>query len=165
MKKGRLFFLSFLILIPLYGIYPQSSSGGAPPPAGPEMPEFPQWSKDLRRAEIIAFGSFPFTMLTATTIIDSIRWKNNGWDTRYAPWPIKSAGAVSMTNRERETTLAIAGAASVTVAAADYIIISIKRHKARQRALAIPVGTPIIIKKPFPDSGETIPELDDETVF
>lgn len=121
---------------------------------------FPQWVKDIRRWEIVAFGSFPFTMFTATFAMDTYRWaKTNGMDwsdegRRYAPWPLKSAGAVNMESREQEKTIAIAAGLSIGIAIADLVIVQIKRHKARQRAESLPVGTAIIIKNPWPPDGE-----------
>jgi len=118
---------------------------------------FPQWAKDLRRWEIIAFGSFPFTMLFTTTGMDMYRWNNaNGMEMseegrRYAPWPLKSAGAVSMETEEFETVLKIAACLSIGVAFADLIIVQIKRHKARKRAEALPAGTTIITRTPWPE--------------
>ena len=130
-----------------------------------ESPNVPQWLKDLRRWEIVAFGSIPFTMLTATFYMDMYRWKNaNGMDfseegRRYAPWPMKSTGAVVMESREQEMVFVIAASLSVGIAVADQIIIQIKRHKARKRAEALPVGTVIIARKPW---GEETPEAQDD---
>jgi len=118
---------------------------------------FPQWAKDLRRWEIIAFGSFPFTMLFTTTGMDMYRWSDaNGMDMseegrRYAPWPLKSAGAVSMEKEEFETVLKIAACLSIGIAFADLIIVQIKRYKARKKAEAMPAGTTIITRTPWPE--------------
>jgi hypothetical protein len=129
--------------------------------------DFPPWGKDLRRAEIIAFGTFPFTMFTATFFMDGWRTYNNNWDPRYAPWPYKTAGAVEMTGKEHEITLAAAGIASLTLALTDFIIIQVKRHKARQKILQMPPGSPIIIKKPWPEGAsedlEAPPDFSGET--
>jgi hypothetical protein len=131
--------------------------------------DFPQWAKDLRRWEIVAFGTFPFTMLFTTTIMDMYRWnKANGMNfseegRRYAPWPLKSAGAVSMTNSEMTRTIQIAATASVALAFIDLIIVKTKERKARRRAESLPVGTTIIIRTPLPeespepDTDETLP--------
>jgi len=124
----------------------------------------PQWVKDLRRWEIVAFGSIPFTMLTATFAMDMYRWGNaNGMDfsdegRRYAPWPMKSAGAVVMESREQEMVFVIAGSLSISIAMTDLIITQIKRSQARKKAEALPVGTVIITKKPW---GEETPEVQD----
>jgi hypothetical protein len=120
----------------------------------------PQWVKDLRRWEIVAFGSIPFTMLTATFAMDMYRWQNeNGMDTsdvgrRYAPWPLKSAGAVVMEGKEQETVFIIAASLSVGIAMADQVIVQIKRYRARKKAEALPVGTVIITKQPWSEEEE-----------
>ena len=135
----------------------------------PFIPETaPQWVKDLRRWEIVAFGSIPFTVFTATFAMDMYRWSQaNGMDfsdagRRYAPWPLKTAGAIAMTNREQELTFIFAAGLSVTVAFTDLIIVQIKRNKARRRAEALPVGTTIITRTPMPD--DEADEATDETV-
>lgn len=117
----------------------------------------PQWLKDLRRWEIVAFGSIPFTMFTTTFMVDVYRWSQaNGLDfsdegRRYAPWPLKSAGAVAMDGKEVETTLLIAGCLSIAVAVTDLIIVHVKRDRARKRAEALPSGTIIITNTPLPE--------------
>jgi len=128
---------------------------------------FPQWAKDLRRWEIVAFGSFPFTMFYTTFCIDMRRWSDaNGMDMseegrRYAPWPLKSAGAVLMDRKEFETVLKIAACASVGIAFTDLIIVQIKRYKARKKAESLPAGTTIITRTPWPE--EAPPEADNAT--
>jgi len=118
---------------------------------------FPQWAKDLRRWEIVAFGSIPFTMFFSTFGMDMYRWSNaNGMDfsdegRKYAPWPLKSAGADVMDSGEFETVLKIAACLSVSVAFTDLIIVQVKRYKARKRAEALPAGTIIINRKPWPE--------------
>jgi hypothetical protein len=118
---------------------------------------FPQWAKDLRRWEIVAFGTFPFTMFATTFAMDTRRWiDQNGMDwsesgRRYAPWPLKTAGAIDMTNKEHETTLIVAAGISVALAFTDLIIVQIKRQQARRRAENLPTGNIIINKNPLPE--------------
>ncbi|MDR1278663.1 MAG: hypothetical protein LBK02_07920 [Treponema sp.] len=147
-------FLLFLVLAPaLYG-----QTGTLVQPLNqPAVSEFPQWAKDLRRAEIIAFGTFPFTMFTSTFVMDTWRASNHNWDGKYMPWPLKTAGAIEMTSKEHEIVFAAAGLLSITLAVTDLVIIKIKRHKARQWALQLPEGTPIIIKRPWPGTGPESP--------
>jgi hypothetical protein len=125
-----------------------------------ERTTIPQWVKDLRRWEIVAFGSIPFTMFTATFAMDMYRWNNaNGMnfsDRRYAPWPLKSAGAVSMKGKEQEMVFILAAGLSVGIAMTDQVIVQIKRYRARKRAESLPAGSTIITRKPWPEetSGE-----------
>lgn len=110
---------------------------------------FPQWVKDLRRGEIVAFGSFPFTMLLATTIVDTYRSGTHNWDTRYAPWPVKASGAVDMTKDEQLLTLTAAAAGSMVIALIDFFILHYKRTKQAQELEKLPAEVPIIIRKPL----------------
>ncbi|MDR0290772.1 MAG: hypothetical protein LBI06_07550 [Treponema sp.] len=134
--------------------------------------EFPQWVRDLRRWEIVAFGSIPFTMFTTTFAMDMYRWsKANGMDfsdegRRYAPWPLKSPAAVPMESSEMEKVLMIAAGLSITVALTDMVIVQIKRYRARKKAEALPVGTTIITRTPLAEETPETQDSDeiDETV-
>ncbi len=117
----------------------------------PTTEEFPLWAKDLRRAEIITFGSLPFTLFFSTIAMDTYLWGTHNWDTRYAPWPIRGAGAVEMSMDQRILTLSIALGTSVLIAVADHIIIRVKRSNEAKKAAALPSGDPIIIRIPLDD--------------
>jgi len=136
----------------------------------------PQWVKDLRRWEIVAFGTIPFAMFTATFGMDMYRWnKANGMDfsdsgRRYAPWPMKSAGAIAMEPGEIEKTLIIAAGLCITVAFADLIITHIKRANARKRAEALPHSTTTINQRlldeeepKIQEEPQEMPEAKDDT--
>jgi hypothetical protein len=165
--KGMKRFLFFAVLIlvlmvPAHHARAQTSSAGTTvTPKVFDTTGFPQWAKDLRRWEIVAFGSFPFTMFASTFAMDTRRWIDaNGMDftedgRRYAPWPFKSAGAIAMTNREVETSLIIAAGLSVAIAFTDLLIVQLKRHKERRRAENMPRGNVIINTSPWPE-GSTI---------
>jgi hypothetical protein len=92
----------------------------------------PQWVKDLRRAEIIAFGSFPFTLFFTKTFIDLYRTAAHDWDRRYAPWPFKAAGAVAMEGDQIKMMFTIAVSASLAISVTDYIIVRYKRSRAEE---------------------------------
>jgi hypothetical protein len=120
--------------------------------------EFPQWAKDLRRGEIVAFGSFPFAFFFATISMDLYRSANHGWDRRYAPWPVKPAGSIDMTKDEQILTLSLAAGGAVLIALTDYAIVRYKRSKAEQRSRELPAGTPIIIRKPLNEEAGELPD-------
>jgi hypothetical protein len=120
----------------------------------PTEEEFPLWAKDLRRAEIITFGSFPFTLFFSMIAVDTYQWGTHDWDNRYAPWPIRGAGAVEMSMDQRVLTLGIALGVSVLIATADHIIIRMKRSNEAKKAAALPSGEPIIIRRPIDDFPE-----------
>ena len=116
---------------------------------------WPGWLRDLRRWEIVAFGSFPFTMFFSTIGMNTYRWqRETGMDfssegRRYAPWPLTSAGAIPMEDSEQRRTIMIAIGLSAGVAVADHLIVQARRRRERRRAEAIPVGTVIIIRTPI----------------
>jgi hypothetical protein len=120
----------------------------------PTEEEFPLWAKDLRRAEIVTFGSFPFTLLFSTIAMDTYLYGTNNWDNRYAPWPLRPAGAIEMSLDNRLITIFGALGISVLVAVADHIIVRVKRSNEAKKAAALPVGDPIIIRTPI-DDGES----------
>ncbi|MDR1047817.1 MAG: hypothetical protein LBL64_08575 [Treponema sp.] len=92
-----------------------------------DMSDMPLWAKDVRRAEIVAFGSFPFTMFATQFFMDLYRFSDHGWDTRYAPWPAKGAGAINMTNEEYEKTILYAALASLSIMTIDFSIVQLRR--------------------------------------
>jgi hypothetical protein len=118
--------------------------------SGIKKSEFPQWVLDLRRTEIITFGSFPFTMFFATFFVDTYRASNHNWDNRYLPWPLKGPGAVEMSTDEHLITLGVAIAGSVLIALADHLIVRIKRAKLERQRQELPEGDLIILRKPWP---------------
>jgi hypothetical protein len=76
-KKLTLWFL--LITIPAFYISAQTTT--TTPSNSFITEDMPQWAKDLRRGEIVAFGSIPFTMFIATFAMDMYRWNNaNGME-------------------------------------------------------------------------------------
>jgi len=107
-----------------------------------DMTGFPQWSKDLRRAEIIAFGSFPLMYLFTTYSIELGRTlgKNNAKVNKYR-------------------TIGIAAGCSVLFSLTDYSIVLYKRKKEERIIRSIPPGTTIIIRRPL-NEGDN-PEFDD----
>jgi len=117
--------------------------------------DLPRWVKDIRRFDIITFGIFPFSMFFVTSVTDTLRWRDaNNFDfseegRRYAPWPLKSAGAVEMTNDEFTRTIYLAAGVSVGFAIIDLVIVNIKRAVERRRMEKIPSGSYEINKTPY----------------
>jgi len=152
----RIFFL--LILFSLlfnltYQAQAQSLSTDKPTESKPL--ELPQWRKDLRRFDVITFGAFPFSMFFVTFVTDMFRWKDaNNFDfseegRQYAPWPLKSAGAVEMTNEEYTRTILLAVGVSAAIALVDLLIVNVKRAKERRRIESLPSGSIEIINTPY----------------
>ncbi|MFP4068029.1 MAG: hypothetical protein ACLFS5_11090 [Spirochaetaceae bacterium] len=97
----------------------------APEPYAPK--EFPQWSRDLRRGEIIAFGSFPIALLVSNIGYDAVRFFRKSleageWNYTYAPWFFGPPEKPPLTQQERVGVLMTAAGVSVGVALIDYVI-------------------------------------------
>jgi len=92
--------------------------------------EFPQWAKDLRRGEIVAFGAFPISVFFSKMFMDLYRMSLHNWDRRYAPWPATVPGGPGLTKDEIKLMFSIAASASVAISVADHLIIRHKRKKA-----------------------------------
>ena len=105
-------------------------------PAPYEAAEFPDWTNDLRRAEIVAFGALPLTIFYAQFAIDCKRFADAGWDRRYAPWPLKSAGAVAMTVDESLGALAAGCLGAVAVAVLDFFLNRAQKAATLRRSAA-----------------------------
>lgn len=172
MKKQLviLIFLCISFAVPLLHAQTTSTTQTQTTPTQPaaqfDMTEFPLWARDLRRAEVIAFGAFPFVYLFSNFGFDTYRFATHGGDTRYAPWPFNSAGTIEKTQSEKLLTLGIAAAGSVIFALVDYAIVRIKRNRLERENNNLPDGSPVIIRTPLdgeetaaPDSGpEQLPE-------
>jgi hypothetical protein len=100
-----------------------------------DMSDMPVWARDIRRAEIVAFGSFPFTMFATQFFMDLYRFSAHDWDTKYAPWPAKGAGAINMTNEEYEKTILYAALASLSIMTIDFSIVQLRRFINSRKAV------------------------------
>jgi len=154
----RIFFLLILFSLLFNAAYraeAQSLSTNHPTESTYKSSELPQWVKDVRRFDIIAFGIFPFSMFFVTTVSDMIRWRDaNGFNfseegRRYAPWPLKSAGAVELSNDEFKKTIYLAAEVSLGLALIDLAIVNIKRAVERKRNENKPSGSYEINTTPY----------------
>ena len=142
---------SSLLLSPVLQVTAQSSTGTQSSTTF-DTTGFPQWAKDMRRWDIIAFGAFPFAMFTSTFFTDLFRWGNansmsfSEEGRRYAPWPLKSAGAIEMTKEEYERSIWIAIGLSAAIAFADLIIVKMRQSNERRRMENAPA---VIIRTPY----------------
>lgn len=94
-----------------------------PEPYAPE--EFPGWVRDLRRAEIVFFGSLPFTLFFTYEAYDVGRYLVNGFDPLLAPWPFRAGSEIGAgyTPAEKGWLIASALAVSLGVSVADFLIV------------------------------------------
>lgn len=113
MKKSLLLLFSFLLLLgplPLFGEGEDDSE-----PYG-EL-DFPGWMEDLRRGEIIFFGSLPFTILITTLTYQATDYliASNSEDGDSAVWG-------DLTTDDRMNILYITLGLSLSIAVADFIL-------------------------------------------
>ncbi|MDR0511477.1 MAG: hypothetical protein LBG93_00035 [Treponema sp.] len=148
MKKIALFSLllifSFSGLHAQAGTYPELSTA-----LHFDMTDFPQWSRDLRRASIVTFGAFPFMYLFANFGYDTYRLATNDWDMRFAPRPFTAAGGIEQNHAERVRVIAIAAAGSVLISLIDFNIERTRRNRRAREAQALAPPAPIIIRTPL----------------
>ena len=114
-----------------------------------DMTGFPLWARDLRRGEIIAFGSFPFAYFFSNFGYDTYRFFTHSYDTRYAPWPFNSSATIEQTQSEKIVTLGIAAGGAIIIALVDYAIVRYKRSREQGDLRNLPDGTPIINRRPL----------------
>ena len=98
-------------------------------PAPYKDEEFPAWLRDLRRAEVILVGSFPFTLFFTFEAYDTYRYVAGRGD---PPWPLRPGSAQVYTDEEKKWVAVSAVSLSVLIAAADYIIGRIHERAARR---------------------------------
>jgi len=99
--------------------------GSGTPPAEEPVPEVPQWARDLRRAEIVATGSFPLTLLASRLVYSLLRFvvksvQARAIDPAYAPWFLAPPGSPELEFSEKLGVLGGAGAFSMLIAFIDY---------------------------------------------
>jgi hypothetical protein len=88
-------------------------------------------------------------MFFSLTLIDTYRMATHDWDTQYAPWPFKGAGAVDRTEDEQMLTITMAVTTSLVIALVDFVIHRYKRAQEARKREALPAGVPIIIRTPL----------------
>jgi len=84
--------------------------------------EFPQWTLDLRRAEIVTIGSFPLSFMFTAIIYDLTKSASAGFD------PTIPFGS-SRSQEDIKNMLIISGGVSLAVGLTDFIIQQVKRSK------------------------------------
>ncbi len=108
--------LALLILL-----WPASAFAQERTPQPYTADEFPQWLKDLRRAEIVFVGSFPITLFVTLESYDTYRYIFiEKLDAKYTPWPFGSGAPY--VNGETPWLALTAVSLSVVVAAVDFLL-------------------------------------------
>ena len=107
--------------------------------------EFPQFMKDLRRAEIISFGALPFVTLSSTIVYSGVRYWQHGFDSDYFPNPFAKASASNgYSTGEQAGILLTSAGISVGIGLTD-LLISVIRRKAAKKKLERKEKAPIVV--------------------
>jgi hypothetical protein len=137
-------FVMFLFIFVLSPFQAQAQTADAEGEIVFDTAGLPQWVKDARRFDIIAFGSYPFSMFLVSFFHDLYRWNSaNGMEftnegRRYAPWPFKSAGAIDLTSWEFKKNILFAAGLSAAFALIDLLIVKLRRDRERRRIESVP---------------------------
>jgi hypothetical protein len=109
----------FCLLIVCFNLYAQGEESEYEPEPYTEE-EFADWMHNLRRFEIITFGTLPFTFLLSFFIYDVARYFASGYESDYRP--ISNPNPVPYTDSEKIGIVIAACSASVIIALTDFII-------------------------------------------
>ena len=137
-------------------LFSQSADKHEPVPYAKD--EFPAWLGDIRRTEIIAFGSLPFVTFLTSIGYDCYRWSSHDYASGYRPWPFKdSSNSVALTDQEQINMLLISAGVCVGVAVFDYgfraVSRMIREGQAEKHNRSIP--DPIQITPILPEDAES----------
>lgn len=91
--------------------------------------EFPQYANDIRRFEIISFGSLPFVMLDSVLIYSTIKWGLNNF---HGGFPNPFTAKNSFSTQEMTGIILTSIGISLCIAITDLIINQVKRKKTQQ---------------------------------
>jgi hypothetical protein len=91
--------------------------------------EFPGWALKLRRAEVLFFGSLPFTLLLSNVGFDLFTYVDNGFNAEYLPLFSPGSGGAPIDSEERVYRIAAALTGSLLIALIDNIIGDIQDDK------------------------------------
>mgnify|MGYP006312597933 CR=1 FL=1 len=87
-----------------------------------EEDEFPRWALNLRRGEVIFFGTLPFSLLFTGLGYSLIRYGVNNFDPAYAPAISPGPNTVPLNQGEIVGVILTGFGISLLAAVADFII-------------------------------------------
>jgi hypothetical protein len=140
LKRFVALLLSFLLLLsPIWSQESgneEESDGVEPIPYSPD--EFPGWAHDLRRGEIIALGSFPVALILTNLgyrlgkfTVESV--KRGEFAQEYAPAFTTPEQRAGLNDQQQLGLILTAGAISIGVALADYLLGRREERRGPQR--------------------------------
>lgn len=114
--------LSFIIiLLLLFSLSPLF--GDSLPDYEPyEEEEFPGWALDLRRGEVIFFGTIPFTFFASKLSYDLYRYASNNFDSDLVPALFGNTTPPVLNNDEKFQIILVSVSLSAFLAVLDYLL-------------------------------------------
>lgn len=110
-----------VLLLIVFSLFPLS--GEALPDYEPyEEDEFPAWARDLRRGEIIFFGTIPFTFFVSAFSYDIYKYASNNFNPDSAPALFGNTTPPILTNEEKIQIIAVSISLSSFLALLDYFL-------------------------------------------
>ena len=109
--------------------------------------EFPQWSKNIRRSEIIAFGSLPFVTLTTTLVYSMYRYYEHDYSYGYLPSPFaKSSDDANLDTDEQMKILGYSCAISAGLGVLDLVLTLMRQRRAEKQKKLINQQKGVVIE-------------------
>lgn len=151
--KNFHFILTVFILslfLPLQ-VFSQSSENTDSTPEPYAENEFPQWSKDLRRFEIVSLGAVPFVAISVNLGYSAYQYFSGNSSTFETPF----TKGTSFTEGEQMKIFCASIGAGVIIGFSDLAINLVKRHNEKKRQQKILESHDQIIVVPFQESENT----------
>jgi len=84
--------------------------------------EFPQWAHDLRRGEVIFFGTIPFTFFISSFSYSFYIYASNNYDLNYAPGLFGNKTPPVLSNIEKLQIIGVSVSLSSFLTLLDYLL-------------------------------------------
>ncbi len=126
MRFGSASILIFVVFFLFAGtVISVNAQEFTPEPYQPE--EFPAWALDLRRGSVVAFGSFPITLLFSRVVYDVGRFSVKSIEEgqlsyAYAPLFFAPADGVPMSDADKLRIVGLGAVSAIVVAIVDYAL-------------------------------------------
>ncbi|HRR02352.1 MAG TPA: hypothetical protein P5286_05580 [Treponemataceae bacterium] len=160
MKRGIALVLTFVLVTGFLPAQTTTTNDSGTEPVPYEKDEFPSWQSDIRRAEIIAFGSLPFVTFMTSLTYDIYRYIDHDQQDEYLPWPMKEKEiAEPLSEDDQKKILLISVGVAIGVALFDYGFRAIRRHIRQSRQeRRNREAQPVIIIEEIDDAVPAVPE-------
>jgi len=143
MRRILLILTTAVVLASVCGRQVWAQSGEAQAPAPGALPgpfieeEKSPFLKNLRRFEIVAFGAFPIMLFYTNVGFDLSRYIRSGYDSYYAPWPLKNEYSYQASTSEILASIGTAALLSLSVGTVDAIIRAIRSRNVRDSQVRV----------------------------